>query len=397
MTIQNQTLLQNISKENLHAQNVDIRSLFLNYWEELEIYPNYVDLGMGMPPLSMFQAVLETHEELLKGRQKFRIDYQHQAGDPLLREAISRFENEQMQTNYTSENMMLVSGALRGFSLVLDCLVKEGTHIVEIVPTYPLCAGQVRNILEKRRGLITTIIPEDIDTFQITFDEIEPHIQSSTIIYLTNPNNPTGLYLSKELLSSIVTTCENKGAYIIIDQACDIPLNHALDDNSYLNSPSVIRIRSLSKNFLLAGVRIGYIVASPQLIKIFSNSFSFSDGNAPRIANEVIIKYLNNSQLMPFISKVTNHKVEITLKKLAECGSILSVVKPEACFYIFLKINYSNNSWMLFKELISQGINVVPGCLFGVHSAPWIRLCCGREDQILIDHLDKLSKTLDSF
>jgi aspartate/methionine/tyrosine aminotransferase len=392
----NQALLQNTSENYLRTGDADIQNLFLNYWKELDKHPGYLDLGMGMPTLSMFQPVLELQKELFKGRQTLRTEYQHQAGDPSVREAISRFESEQIKTNYTSENIMLVSGALRGFSLVLDCLVKEDTNLVEIVPTYPLCAGQARNVLEKRGGSLTTILPKDTDTFQVTFDEIRDRIQPSTIIYLTNPNNPTGLYLPKDLLSKIVMTCEEEGAYLVIDEACDIPLFDSSNDSSYLNSSSVIRIRSLSKNFLLAGIRVGYIVASPQLIKIFSDSFSFSDGNAPCIANEIIIKHLNDPLLMPFISKVTRHKVELALKKLEECNSIVSVVKPDACFYIFLKVNYDNDSWSLFKELISKGINVLPGSLFGVHSAPWIRLCCGREDHLLIEYLDQLGKALDS-
>ena len=376
--------------------NADIRSLFLKYWEELETCPNCINLGMGMPPINLFQPELEAQAEFDAGRQIWQAEYQHQAGDKSVREAFSKFEAERTGIAYTAENIMLVSGALRGFSLVLDCLVKEGTRVIEIVPTYPLCSGQVRNILERRGGKLTTVVPKDTNTFQITFDEIKPYIQPSTIIYLTNPNNPTGLYLPNNVLSQIVTTCENEGVHLIIDEACDLPLLPIADDRTFLDSPSVIRILSLSKTYLLAGFRLGYMVANPQLIGRLSRAFSFSDGNAPCVANKAIMKYLNNSQLISLISKVSCHKVELALNRLSECRSVIDFIKPEACYYIFLKISYPRSSWLLFKELVSRGVNVVPGCLFGVREGCWIRICCGREDDVLIKYLDKLSQALDS-
>ncbi|GET39391.1 pyridoxal phosphate-dependent aminotransferase [Microseira wollei] len=391
-----QPSLSDVTADALYANNADIRSLFLKYWEELERCPNCINLGMGMPPIELFQPELEAQEEFDAGRQIWQAEYQHQAGDKYVREAFSKFEAERTGIAYTAENIMLVSGAIRGFSLVLDCLVKDGTRVVEIVPTYPLCSGQARNILERRGGAVATVVPKDTNTFQITFDEIKPYIQPSTIIYLTNPNNPTGLYLPNDVLSKIVTTCENEGAYLIIDQACDIPLASIADDRTYLDSPSVIRILSLSKTYLLAGFRLGYVVANPQPIEIFSNAFSFADGNAPCVANKAIIKYLNNSQLMPLFSKVSRYKVELALHRLTKCSSIIDFIKPEACFYIFLKLGYPRSSWLLFKQLVSRGVNVVPGCLFGVREGCWIRVCCGREDDVLIDYLDKLSQALDT-
>ncbi|KYC38548.1 hypothetical protein WA1_35775 [Scytonema hofmannii PCC 7110] len=377
-------------------KNTKIQSLFLNYWQVLEEYPNSIDLGMGMPSTNIFRSKLEADEEFVEGRRLWQADYQHQAGDRKLREAFSKFEEKRTGISYTASNVMLVSGGLRGFSLVLDCLAKKESNIVEIVPTYPLLAGQVRNTLTRLGATLTSIIPKDTKTFQITLDEIIPYIKSSSIIYLTNPNNPTGLYVPKDVLFKIITTCEQVGAYIIIDEACDISLNLNQDEKTYLNSPIVIRILSLSKTYLLAGFRLGYMVAHSELIKTFSNAYSFSDGNAPLVANKAIMSYLNNPWLMPFISQVVGSKVKLASDIFSQCHSIIEYIKPEACFYIFLKIKYYNNSWFLFKELLAKGINIVPGCLFGVDEDPWIRVCCCREDDILIDYLDKLNKALDT-
>ncbi|GAB1539728.1 pyridoxal phosphate-dependent aminotransferase [Scytonema sp. NUACC21] len=392
----NNTILHLSTIDSEDTKNVNIQSLFLRYWKAIEEYPNCIDMGMGMPSPSIFGSELEAQNEFVEGRQLWQADYQQQAGDKNLREAFSQLEKQRTGISYTVENVMIVSGALRGFSLVLDCLTRKKTHIIEIVPTYPLLAGQVRNVLERLGGTLTTIIPKDTKTFQITLDEVLPHIKSDSVIYLTNPNNPTGIYIPDNVLFKIIATCEEVGAYIILDEACDIPFNLNYHQKFYLDSPVVIRILSLSKTYLLAGFRLGYIVAHPELIETFSNTYSFSDGNAPLIANKAIMKYLNTPHLMSFISQIFRNKVKLASHRFSKCSSITEFIEPEACFYIFLKINYSKNSWFLFKELLAQGINVVPGCLFSVREDPWIRVCCCHEDDILIDHLDKLSKALDA-
>jgi aspartate/methionine/tyrosine aminotransferase len=376
------------------THNTDVRSLFLNYWKEVERHPNCIDLGMGMPPLSIFESALGNAKGSVLEKGRWRVEYQHQAGDKLLREALSSFESTQIGVTYTPENIMLTSGALRGFSLALECLVKEETKIVEIVPTYPLCAGQARKVVGENS--VITITPKDTETFEIKYEEIELYIQPNTIIYLTNPNNPTGRYVSDDFLYRLVESCEREGAYLIIDQASDIPFSHSSKDDSYLASPSVIRIRSLAKNYLLAGLRVGYIVAHPHLINLFSESFSFSDGNAPCIANDLIIGYLKDPHLLPSIANIVKYKVDVALKELNKCPSIVRTIRPEGCFYIFIEIKYSYDSWCLFKELVTRGINVLPGCLFGVHTAPWIRICCGREDRVLVKHIEQLNRILSS-
>lgn len=386
-------LVMNTHTVRSPVNNHDIRSLFLNYWKVLERHPDCVDLGMGMPPLSMFESVLGSLDDSNIGHSKWRVEYQYQAGDMLLRKAISKFESDQIGCEYIPENIMLTSGALRGFSLSLDCLVEENTKIVEIVPTYPLCAGQARKVVGK--DSVITVTPKDTKTFQFDFEEIASHIQPSNIIYLTNPNNPTGLYVPNDLLFKVVEACEQQGAYLIIDQASDISLTCSMKDESYLYSPSVIRIRSLAKNYLLAGLRIGYMIAHPRLISLFSDSFSFSDGNAPCIANDTIIRYLEDDQLLPSIANIVSHKVDLALTELQKSSSILNIIRPEGCFYIFIKVKYPYDSWHLFKDLVAEGVNVLPGCLFGVHTDAWIRLCCGREDKVLIDYTKKLKSVLE--
>jgi aspartate aminotransferase len=403
-----------MNEKCLSSPSADVRELFSNYWKELELYeeehksheknlesyesyPTYIDLGMGMPKPEMFFPELEAQDEFNKGQKSLRAEYQHQAGQQHLRKVIAQYERKRTGISYTKDNIMLVSGGLRGFSIVAESLAKtkKDTHFVGIVPTYPLLAGEVCNISETFGcKQPSAILPNDRNAFQITFEEVDRYIEPNTALYLTNPNNPTGRYVPSDVMLKIIKKCEEVNAHIILDQACDLPLTQSVDKNVWSDSPVIIRVISLSKTYLLAGYRLGYIVAHPDKITKLAKDYAFSDGNAPCVANKAIIKYLNNDRLGPFISSVSHRKVKLTLDLLADFDTVTNIIEPEACYYVFLKVNTSMCSWCIFQALLEQGVNIVPGCLFGIHKEPWIRICCGREDEVLFDHLDKLKKAL---
>ena len=84
-------------------------------------------------------------------------------------------------------------------------------------------------------------------------------------MFLTNPNNPNGLLVDGDLLSDIITACENAGTTLVIDE-CFLPLTGkemecslAYDISRY---KSLIVLRAYTKTFAIPGVRIGYGICS---------------------------------------------------------------------------------------------------------------------------------------
>lgn len=373
---------------------MDIRTAFLAYWEALERCEDWIDLGMGMPPASLFAPVLEYSAAFTQGTQS-RGDYQPQAGARIVRRAIAAFESRHAGVAYTCDNIMLVAGAIRGFSLVIDHFIRPGTSFVEILPTYPLLAGQLRWAAERFNCPITTIAPKDTTSFQLEAGEVVPYIRPSTIVSIVNPSNPTGLYIEPAVLKTIIEVCEERGAYLVVDESCDIPLTTDQIHRYCSSSPALIRLQSLSKTALLAGYRAGYIVAGPSIIEQISRRYAFSDANAPVVVNEAILTYLERTTTLDRIATISREKVANTIQFLQSCKGVQTVITPQACYYIFLKVDYSGGSWQLFRHLLDSGVNVVPGVLFGLNDADaWIRICCVRPEAELAEGLDRLQKAL---
>ena len=91
--------------------------------------------------------------------------------------------------------------------------------------------------------------------------------QLSSFVYIDNPNNPTGQFLSNAELERIISKCEEMKVYAIIDEAYAdfIPR----EESAVMLGPKyshMISVRTFSKGFGLAGARAGYIITNKELL-----------------------------------------------------------------------------------------------------------------------------------
>jgi threonine-phosphate decarboxylase len=85
--------------------------------------------------------------------------------------------------------------------------------------------------------------------------------EDARIVFLSNPNNPTGLTIGRDLLGQIVRRCDTLGVTLVIDECfnefLDEPLSHTAIP--YLDeSPRLIILRAFTKIYAMAGLRLGY-------------------------------------------------------------------------------------------------------------------------------------------
>ena len=104
------------------------------------------------------------------------------------------------------------------------------------------------------------------DEFQIDPEEIKKNKKGNTrIIFLCSPNNPTGNLLKKE---DVLKVCEENDAIVVVDEAyIDFSLDGTLI-NEINDYPNLVVLRTFSKAWGLAGIRLGYCAADPEIIKL---------------------------------------------------------------------------------------------------------------------------------
>lgn len=107
----------------------------------------------------------------------------------------------------------------------------------------------------------------DIATLCSTLQQEHPRL-----VWLCNPNNPTGSWLKRQTLVDLVEECRRVGALLVVDESYQhfvwpIEAFSAVDFVASGDALPVLVLRSLTKDFALAGIRLGYAVGSANLIR----------------------------------------------------------------------------------------------------------------------------------
>lgn len=108
------------------------------------------------------------------------------------------------------------------------------------------------------------------DDFRINEDNLLKTAFGAKVLYICNPNNPTGIVESKNKIVHIVSECESQGIMVLLDETllglvpeyANITLS-----NSIKRFPNLLVISSLTKSFAIPGIRIGFGLADPDIIK----------------------------------------------------------------------------------------------------------------------------------
>lgn len=215
-------------------------------------------------------------------------------------------------------------------------------------------------------------------------DEMERRISAKTkLVFLCNPNNPTSTLLSKEKLTDFCTSASKK-TIVFSDEA----YYDFIEEKNYPSMISLVKkgenvivSRTFSKVYGLAGLRIGYLIAKPEL--------------ATKI-RENIVAYTNVLALKAAVAAMKDDEFyQFSLNKVREGKKIMYAAMDE------LKLEYikSNTNFIFFKtgrdintfnkQMLDQGIKV--GRAFPPYN-DWCRISTGtiEEVQFFADTLKKV-------
>ena len=111
---------------------------------------------------------------------------------------------------------------------------------------------------------------KESDDFKLTggiLDAIET--EKPRVLFLTNPNNPNGLLIDKDLLERIIETCESISCTVVVDE-CFLTLTGKEKELSLAYNirkyKSLVVLRAFTKTFAIPGVRLGYAICSRKVL-----------------------------------------------------------------------------------------------------------------------------------
>ncbi len=245
--------------------------------------------------------------------------------------------------NIKEENLFFGVGS----DEIIDLLVRIFCNPIEdnvIIPepTYGMykVACDINDV-ETKEVLLT-------DDFQIDFEAVKNNYNENTkIIFLCSPNNPTGKLLNK---NDVTKLCRDFNSIIVVDEAyIDFAPDGSLV-NEVKNFNNLVIMRTFSKAWGLAGIRLGYCIADPEIIKILFNVKAPYNINAlTRYALQSAVK--NSSRKDIYMKEIIRERAR--LKNLLESLPAVAEVYPSDANFLLVKCKNAKN---VQTKLMEKGI-----------------------------------------
>lgn len=318
------------------------------------------------------------------------LSYSQTNGTIPLREALAK-----MYPGATPDSIMVTNGSSEANYLACGALVEQGGHVAFMAPNYM-----------QAKGLGTHWSGQPTEMFKLRFDanwdpdweEFERAVRPGCkLVYVTNPNNPTGKVLSDESRERIVKRCEKVGAWLLSDEVyIGSEINRPRTRTLWGASERVIVVSGLSKAFGIPGVRIGWMVGPPWLAAeawrlhdyITIGPSKLSDAVATFAVREDI-----RDKLYERTHRIVREQLPLVQAFLKESGGKLEFNMPDATAMAFLRWRGAGTTAELCKRLLEKRSTlIVDGKLMGLDG--FVRVWSGAPRDKLVEGLRRFAEEI---
>jgi len=189
----------------------------------------------------------------------------------------------------------------------------------------------------------------DLDKFLSAINE------NTKVIYIANPNNPTGTLIDKSTLKSFLDNVPNN-IIVVLDEAYDEYLDDDLKSESFgwiTKYENLLISRSFSKAYGLAGLRLGYGVSSSHLIELMNRIRQPFNVNS--LAQIAAIASLDDDNFITTSKKINNLGMQQITTAFSSLG--IDFIKSYGNFIAF-KFKDEQTAMMYYQHLLKNGIIV---------------------------------------
>ena len=331
-----------------------------------------IHLSIGQPDAPTPPHVVNAAVDALQAGQT---GYTMDAGLPELLEALAEYYGERSGRYISPENILITTGATEAIYLALTAVSAPGREFIVPDPSFMLYAPLIR----MNGGEVKHIPTRAENNHQLDPQDVIDAIDSNThAIILNSPSNPTGTVYPRETVETIVQEAAYRGIYVISDEVYDHLIYDERDYASVLSCCSdldhVMVMSSFSKTFSMAGMRVGWLIASQGAIRKLRRYHMFTTTVANTPCQWAGVAALKGDR--SFVSDVvsTYKRRRNRLVELVDQTPFLEGYVPDGAFYMFPAlpegVNGNNVALRLLRE---TGVCTIAGDTFGESSRNALR------------------------
>ena len=356
------------------------------------------DFSLGnpdVPPPAKTQAALEALAR--DAVRPLGLGYCPNAGLPAVRETMAAFLSDQQQTPIAAKDVVLTVGAAGALVSFFRAVIEPGDEVVVPAPyfvEYGAYCGHFGGVLKP--------VPSLPPSFRPDVAALEAAITPKTrALIINSPNNPTGCIYSLADLKAIaalvdkVNETRERPLFLLADEPYRAFAYDGAEVPAVLPlTPFACVLGSFSKTLSLAGERIGYFVAHPDMpdqaslvaaVTLTNRTLGFV--NAPVIGQRLAAALVNETVDLA----VYDRRRRLMAQVLSDAG--VDFEMPKGAFYFFVKSPVEDDA-VFADALLKEKILVVPGRGFGFPG--YVRLSCSVDEKIIARSAAGFKRAMES-
>ena len=319
-----------------------------------------------------------------------RLGYGQSNGSDDLRELIAG----QYEGASAESVLVTVGGAEANFTCFWHLFETEGNAAL-VLPTY----GQVPGLLESFGSRLSAVNLIEKNDWQPDLDALEQAlVGGARFVLVTNPNNPTGVALTRESMDAIAELTDKHGAWIMADEV------YAGAESGDEETPSfwgchdrVLITNSLSKAYGLPGLRLGWIVGpSDQIAELWGRTdyTTIAPANVSDTLACIALEPSTRARILERTRGIVRANLGLLESWMAEQEGRFSYQPPDAGAICYARYDASINSTEFAEKLrVEKSVLVVPGDHFGMDH--YLRIGFGNPEDELREGLGLVREAFD--
>jgi aspartate/methionine/tyrosine aminotransferase len=316
----------------------------------------------GVHPLSI-QELLGLAGASAVPLLEVRLGYSQSNGTDLLRQRIAA-----LYPGASPEQVLVTTGSAEANFVACWRLLEPGDKVAMLLPNYLQIWGQAQNLGAQVRGFHL----HASHGWEPVPEEVRAAIAPGTkLVVVTNPHNPTGHILSDESRRLILDRTREVGAWLLADEVYTGAERDGKTTPSFWGSyDKLICVHGLSKAYGLPGLRIGWLVSSPEFV---AESWARHDyttigpsGASDHLAADALAAGVRE-KIIDRTRRILNANYPVLEEWLKRFGDTFTWHAPQAGAICYVKYRQNVSALELVEKIRAErSVLLVPGDHFGM-------------------------------
>ncbi|MDF1566832.1 MAG: histidinol-phosphate transaminase [Spirochaetaceae bacterium] len=161
------------------------------------------------------------------------------------------------------DEILAVNGTSQGIFLIAGAFISPGDSVIIVGPTY----SEYRDASSVHGARIVEYRSDEKNKFRPDCRDIAEAVkrENAKILWTCSPNNPTGTWFDDEQIDYLAEVCRKQGCRMVLDEAYRCFAPEGLISDRFVDG--VIHLRSMTKDFCIPGLRLGWLRADTDVVE----------------------------------------------------------------------------------------------------------------------------------